>query len=450
MTTCCKTGSKLGSCSDQGLNQSFHDPPSGICRSTMKFCCSFNQKHQNYCDKDFILTSFDRFCKDPATKYETCCAACQLGEHLGAESKVCSKVAFPMLKGFANDYMLNMVSDCCDRKKRILLNHVKADNLIKCSSGFYFNRRTKQCEDIDECSITNNGCIWTQECQNTQGSYICIPRSVCASDFWFDASEMSCKKRFRQEGKNEGICVFEIASTTLRDPDFGRISFEDTLTPPVAEDGITMESKNYSVIAVPFTLPQPKCPQGFKVAVSKFNKKRSCVDIDECEARNSCRDPNSNCVNTVGSFVCECRSGYKVATNEQQCVDVDECHLGQNVCDHYCQNLNGTYHCLCPRGFRLDTKDNKTCIDIDECTENSKPCSHNCRNAKGSFRCECPRGFRLVNKKTCVDINECTEKRGVCAKEICNNLYGGYACYAPKCPTNYRIYHSTKVRNDFR
>jgi hypothetical protein len=41
--------------------------------------------------------------------------------------------------------------------------------------------------------------------------------------------------------------------------------------------------------------------------------------------------------------------------------DIDECKSGSSGCDHKCLNTPGTYHCECNDGFYLDTN-NRTCI----------------------------------------------------------------------------------------
>lgn len=422
--TCCKIGMSLKSCSDYLLDQSFHVAPSGICRSSVKLCCLLNQKKQ-FCDKDFIVTSYDRFCKRPSAMYETCCTACQIGEEISTRGNFCSKVGFAKFGGLAGGFIVDLISDCCERKKRSE-SVPKAANLVSCSSGRFFNFSTNQCEDINECAIANNGCSNTQDCVNSYGSYACIPRSICANGFDFDYESLSCRKA----------------------ADCGTIIYETINEIEPHLDTMTMESTQINVTLKPsFIRKTISCPSGLK-----FNQTtQSCDDINECEVENICGDSKSKCVNTVGSFSCHCLPGYQSTSDpRRKCEDVDECRLNRSICDHFCENVEGGFKCHCKRGYRVDPRNNSTCIDINECLRHKKLCSHECRNVKGSFRCNCPKGFRLgSNRRTCEDINECIEGRGACATGICNNLIGSHVCYQPTCPTGFRVYHFTR-RNDFK
>lgn len=94
------------------------------------------------------------------------------------------------------------------------------------------------------------------------------------------------------------------------------------------------------------------------------------IDIDECiEGLRICGEPNTICVNTVGSSYCGCEKGYQRVRGICQgtymlvfvslyymhgVVDVDECELPNRYCDHYCNNTDGSHTCSCMEGFDLN------------------------------------------------------------------------------------------------
>ena len=101
-------------------------------------------------------------------------------------------------------------------------------------------------------------------------------------------------------------------------------------------------------------------------------------DTNECNEYNGgCAQ---NCSNTVGSYVCSCRTGYTLDTDNHACngehnflksllfcylhiiifIDINECASGTNDCEHSCFNTVGSYVCDCIVGYVLDT-DGSTC-----------------------------------------------------------------------------------------
>lgn len=122
------------------------------------------------------------------------------------------------------------------------------------------------------------------------------------------------------------------------------------------------------------------CPRGFRLEENQ----RSCADIDECQTR-VCED--HFCVNTPGSYICECKNGYEMV--DGKCRDVDECT--ESRCEQSCLNSLGSFSCHCNAGFTI-SEDGYSCVDIDECL--SSRCE-SCTNTIGSFSCECPSNHYL-------------------------------------------------------
>ncbi|KAK3784027.1 hypothetical protein RRG08_025221 [Elysia crispata] len=76
-----------------------------------------------------------------------------------------------------------------------------------------------------------------------------------------------------------------------------------------------------------------------------------CIDEDECKNPGAC-SATEICINTVGSFKCDCLPGY----GGPLCTDLDECQQeGRGGCDQECKNLDGSYACSCGPGFLLFT-----------------------------------------------------------------------------------------------
>jgi len=76
-----------------------------------------------------------------------------------------------------------------------------------------------------------------------------------------------------------------------------------------------------STTAMPAPANQ-KCMDG-----TKFVRNRGCVDVNECrELENACSS-NEECVNTMGSYICTCKPGFRRDNFTQACVDINECQL---------------------------------------------------------------------------------------------------------------------------
>ena len=101
------------------------------------------------------------------------------------------------------------------------------------------------------------------------------------------------------------------------------------------------------------------------------------LDINECDLNiDGC---DQICVNTVGSFLCNCTDGFIVNEDGFSCdgkkrheywyfifhcslflPDVDECALDIDGCDQGCNNTVGSFNCTCMEGYVLN-EDGFTC-----------------------------------------------------------------------------------------
>ena len=95
------------------------------------------------------------------------------------------------------------------------------------------------------------------------------------------------------------------------------------------------------------------------------------------------------CINNIGSYVCECLPGFERIKGE--CIDIDECSSISCGKNEKCTNSLGSYECVCQTGFERNSA--QSCEDFDECSTN--PCSQNenCENSYGSYMCPCMIGY---------------------------------------------------------
>ncbi|PIO64598.1 calcium binding EGF domain protein [Teladorsagia circumcincta] len=82
------------------------------------------------------------------------------------------------------------------------------------------------------------------------------------------------------------------------------------------------------------------CMDGFR----KLGK--ICIDINECEKVSTC-PANSRCINTVGSYKCECDAGFnddgRCVVEKGACADVFDVRYTEEDCNHGVQELRFYY-----------------------------------------------------------------------------------------------------------
>ena len=84
-------------------------------------------------------------------------------------------------------------------------------------------------------------------------------------------------------------------------------------------------------------------------------------DINECldDGLNEC---DHNCTNTEASYNCSCLPGYRLVNNTI-CTDVDECMERSDTChaNATCINMIGSFSCDCNSGY---TGDGRNCTGM--------------------------------------------------------------------------------------
>ncbi|XP_066562195.1 thrombomodulin-like [Amia ocellicauda] len=147
---------------------------------------------------------------------------------------------------------------------------------------------------------------------------------------------------------------------------------------------------------------------------------KRCRDIDDCKLQGVC-GPNEVCVNTIGSFQCNCTAGFK--KSDDKCTDINEC--SNNPCDQECVNTPGSYKCTCYEGYVQSSEDHTKCLLHCPTAECLAECDLNT-----PWQCNCPEGYVIDERGLeyyCVDVDECDS--GTYCAQLCNNTWGSFICH---------------------
>ncbi|PHJ18949.1 calcium binding egf domain-containing protein, partial [Cystoisospora suis] len=130
------------------------------------------------------------------------------------------------------------------------------------------------------------------------------------------------------------------------------------------------------------------------------------VEALSCSENNGECGSNSYCINVSnGAVSCTCWKGYQSAGGGRpgsNCVDIDEC--AGNVCpaNSTCVNTPGSYECNCNEGF--EKGENNDCIAQLRCSKDNDcdPIFAECVQLESKYECKCLQFFNGSGK-----VNEC-------------------------------------------
>ncbi|XP_053386927.1 uncharacterized protein LOC123542089 isoform X2 [Mercenaria mercenaria] len=319
----------------------------------------------------------------------------------------------------------------CDKKANSTCKNTIGSFICECNFGFI--DENNKCEDIDECLDEQmNTC--QQVCLNTPGSFMCDCKTGfnMQNDECIDIDECDEKKGICDHSCNNTLGSYKC----LCDTGFQLSTDGRTCEPcDMWNFGLNCESD----CTCKFENSE-KCDAttGFCTCRAGWNGTKCESDINECVNGTVCPD-NSSCNNINGSFVCVCNEGFN-KTELGECHDIDECEEKNNTCSQVCLNTAGSFDCSCENGYFLDG-DNITCQECPIWTFGDN-CLYNCNcNKTNTETCDAKTGTCVCiggwNGTGCEnDINEC-ENETTCPKHsMCNNSDGSYNC---TCNTGYRM-----------
>ncbi|KAF8820944.1 putative Latent-transforming growth factor beta-binding [Cardiosporidium cionae] len=209
-----------------------------------------------------------------------------------------------------------------------------------------------------------------------------LPRCVCPSGYEGDGrnSGTGCKN-INECATNVALCDHQCVDLSpgytcacnsgyrLHSNGFSCIDVDECVEIP------NSCSHNCSNLAGSF---QCTCPSGY--ALGEDNK--TCIDVDECSANHGKGPCEDLCVNTKGGYHCDCGIGFKLhPTILGRCIDRDECREGlapegRSACktdgSQSCVNTHGSFICTCSSGYRSISTNAST----DSRLANSTPSSH--------------------------------------------------------------------------
>uniref|UniRef100_A0A8C3PW12 Hemicentin 1 n=1 Tax=Chrysolophus pictus TaxID=9089 RepID=A0A8C3PW12_CHRPC len=335
----CPAGFQLDSsgpyCTDED-ECAVRNPCSHTCHNTMgSYHCS--------CPKGLTISADGRMCQDVDE--------CALGRHTCHTDQDCENSAGSyrcMLRcrtGFrraVDGLSCQDINECRDGTHQCHYNQIcenmRGSYRCVCPRGYRSQGAGRPCMDINECEQVPKPCAFW--CTNTPGSFKCI----CPPGQHLLGDGKSCAglERLPHSG-----AYYNVYNYAMRDNYQPQQYYRHS-------SNLYSSFSEYRNSRIPVSRTKRNiretCPEGYEARNDR------CVDIDECEARDTCQH---ECRNTLGSYQCACPSGYHLMPNGKTCQDIDECLEQDTDCaaSQMCFNTRGSYQCIetpCPPNYQRE------------------------------------------------------------------------------------------------
>ena len=423
-------------------------------------------------------------------------------------NEVCHNTEDSYVCGCPIGYALSNSSQCADIDEceeatncQHACQNTEGSFHCECNEGYKLADDGYSCDDINECHVSNGGC--ELGCRNTIGSYQC---------FCYYGHELKNKTHCDNEIQyivvqgieNEDYRFACYADHNLTVTNFTCENIHQNITgTTMSTTSTTGTTTTTGTTATTTATATSDCPMGY---VQRYSGE--CIDEDECDFYTNCQH---FCVNTEGSFHCECNEGYKLADDGYSCDDINECHVLNGGCEFGCRNTNGSHQCYCYYGYELKnethcaneiqcivvqnfenedyrftchgdynlTISNFTCDSIPkssiattsstttptsdcpmgyvqrysgECIDEDEcdfytNCQHFCVNTEGSFHCECNEGYKLADDGYSCDDINECHVLNGGCEFGCRNTNGSHQCY---CYYGYELKNETHCDNEIQ
>ncbi|KAK8718935.1 hypothetical protein OTU49_014355, partial [Cherax quadricarinatus] len=348
------------------INECEHE---GVCQHGV--CNNFQGSFQCICDPGYVLTADRSSCidLDECVRSPNICNNGTCLNSMGSYQCQC-------YRGFkigpnrdcidVNECLIN-VGLCVNGRCR----NTEGSFRCECADGYTLTPNGEQCRDINECSERDDVCPAPGRCQNLMGSFICD----CPEGFILAHDGMSCidvdecttvenicenGECINGRGTFQCVCPpgFEVSPDGTKCIDHRQEECYERY-----EQGTCLEPRPVRILrkecccssGAAWGLTCDRCPHISSAEFEKLcplgpGRSESGADLNECEIMpGSCQ--GGDCVNTDGSFRCECPMGYVLDHSGRRCVDDNECAVSSVCGNGTCSNVEGGFECSCQDGF---------------------------------------------------------------------------------------------------